>query len=89
MQYKFWTVPKGVSLKDVELPENLAGYNTYKVRVFRPVRSPRPPLPPGSGLAPDTKSGYTYFVAIPEGKGAHDFPKSLAKHEKKLKKYGY
>ena len=30
-----------------------------------------------------------YFVAIPEGKGAHDFAKSLAEHEKKLKKYGY
>ena len=37
-----------------------------------------------AALVPDTKSGFTYFVAIPEGKGAHDFSKSLAEHEKKL-----
>ena len=42
-----------------------------------------------AALDPDTKSGYTYFVAIPGGKGAHDFSKSLAEHEKKLRQYGY
>jgi UPF0755 protein len=42
-----------------------------------------------AALAPDTKSKYTYFVAIPEGGGAHDFSKSVAEHERKLQKYGY
>ena len=90
VKYKFWTVPKGGSLKDVELPEKLAGYNTYKVRGLPPGPIATPTFASlEAALAPDTKSGYTYFVAIPEGKGAHDFSKSLAEHEKKLKKYGY
>lgn len=90
VKYKFWTVPKGVSLKDVGLPEKLAGYNTYKVRGLPPGPIATPTLASlEAALAPDTKSGYTYFVAIPEGKGAHDFSKSLAEHERKLKKYGY
>lgn len=89
-QYVFWTVPQGASLRDQELPEKLAGYNTYVV----------PGLPPGpiatpslvsldAALNPDTKSGYTYFVAIPDGDGAHDFSKSSAEHERKLREYGY
>jgi UPF0755 protein len=90
VKYKFWTVPKDVKLKDVELPEKLAGFNTYKVRGLPPGPLATPTLASlEAALAPDTKSGYTYFVAIPEGKGAHDFSKSLAEHEKKLKKYGY
>ncbi len=90
VKYKFWTVPKGVKLSDVALPENLAGFNTYKVRGLPPGPIATPTLASlEAALAPDTKSGYTYFVAIPEGKGAHDFSKSLAEHEKKLKKYGY
>jgi UPF0755 protein len=90
VKYKFWTVPEGVKLKDVELPEELAAYNTYKVRGLPPGPIATPTVASlEAALAPDTKSGYTYFVAIPEGKGAHDFSKSLAEHEKKLKKYGY
>ena len=57
-------------------------------------------LPPGpiatpslasldAALNPNTKAGYTYFVAIPNGGGAHDFSKTLAEHQQKLKKYGY
>jgi UPF0755 protein len=89
-QYVFWTVPQGASLRDQALPEKLAAYNTYVV----------PGLPPGpiatpslasldAALKPDTKSGYTYFVAIPDGDGAHDFSKSSAEHERKLREYGY
>jgi UPF0755 protein len=89
-QYVFWTVPAGPSLRDQVLPESLAGYNTYVV----------PGLPPGpistpslasldAALSPNTKAGYTYFVAIPNGDGAHDFSKSLAEHERKLREYGY
>jgi UPF0755 protein len=89
-KYVFWTVPKNGSLADQPLPDDLAGYNTYKVQGLPPA----PIATPGVGsidaaLNPDTKSGYTYFVAIPNGDGAHDFSKSLAEHQQKLKKYGY
>lgn len=89
-QYKFWTIPTDGSLKDQPLPDSLAGYNTYVVRGLPPGPIATPSLASlDAALAPDTKSGFTYFVAIPEGKGAHDFSKSLAEHEQKLKKYGY
>jgi UPF0755 protein len=91
-KYVFWTVPEGPGLRDQPLPEDLDGYNTYKY----------PGLPPGpidsptvdsidAALAPDTKSGLKFFVAIPDSdpKGAHDFSKTLAEHERKLRKYGY
>jgi UPF0755 protein len=88
-QYVFWTVPEG-GVRDVELPEALAGYNTYKVRGLPPAPIATPTIESiDAALQPDTKSGYTYFVAIPDGKGAHDFSKSLAEHEEKLRKYGY
>lgn len=88
-KYTFWTVPEG-PLKDQVLPDSLAGYNTYVA----------PGLPPGpiatptlasieAALEPNTKTGYLYFVAIPDGGGAHDFSKTLAQHNRKLVKYGY
>jgi UPF0755 protein len=89
-QYVFWTVPEGVPLKDQQLPERLAGYNTYAVQGLPPGPIATPSLPSiEAALAPDTKSGFTYFVAIPEGEGAHDFSKSSDEHERKLRKYGY
>ena len=39
--------------------------------------------------APDTEEGYLYFVAIPDGGGAHAFAKTYAGHQKNLEKYGY
>jgi UPF0755 protein len=87
--YVFWTVPEG-GIKDQQLPASLAGYNTYVVRGLPPAPIATPTLASlDAALEPDTRSGYTYFVAIPDGKGAHDFSKTLAEHEKKLKKYGY
>ena len=88
-KYVFWTVPDG-GIRNLELPERLAGFDTYKVRGLPPAPIATPSLASlDAALAPNTKAGYTYFVAIPEGKGAHDFSKSLAEHEKKLRKYGY
>jgi peptidoglycan lytic transglycosylase G len=88
-QYVFWTVPEG-GIKSQQLPEALAGFDTYSVRGLPPAPIATPTLESiDAALAPNTKSGYTYFVAIPGGKGAHDFSKSLAEHEKKLRQYGY
>jgi UPF0755 protein len=89
-KYVFWTVPENGSLKDQDLPERLAGYNTYLVRGLPPAPIATPSLASlDAALAPDTKAKYTYFVAIPDGDGAHDFSKSVQEHERKLEKYGY
>lgn len=90
VKYVFWTVPEGASLANQPLPATLAGYNTYVVRGLPPGPIATPTVTSiDAALAPDLKSGFTYFVAIPKGKGAHDFSKSLAEHQAKLKKYGY
>lgn len=88
-QYVFWTVPEA-PMSEVALPEELAGYNTYLL----------PGLPPGpiatpmltsidAALAPDTKDGYIYFLAIPDGGGTHAFAKTAKEHNANRKKYGY
>jgi UPF0755 protein len=89
-QYVFWTVPGGGPIKDQPLPDRLAGYNTYLVAGLPPGPIATPSLASlDAALTPDTASGYTYFVAIPNGDGAHDFSKSSEEHERKLRKYGY
>jgi UPF0755 protein len=88
-QYVFWTVPE-TPMAQIELPEDLAGYNSYIV----------PGLPPGpiatptlasidAALKPDTKDKYIYFLAIPDGGGAHVFAKTKAQHDKNKAEYGY
>jgi UPF0755 protein len=88
-KYVFWTVPEG-GIKAQVLPESLAGYDTYAVRGLPPGPIATPTIASiDAALRPDTKSKFTYFVAIPDGNGAHDFSKSLAEHERKLREYGY
>ncbi|HEY6568963.1 MAG TPA: endolytic transglycosylase MltG [Candidatus Limnocylindrales bacterium] len=88
-KYVFWTVPKD-GIKGQVLPESLAGFDTYQVRGLPPAPIATPTIASiDAALRPDTKSKYTYFVAIPDGNGAHDFSKSLAEHEQKLREYGY
>ena len=88
-QYVFWTVPEA-PLRDVVLPDSLAGYNSYLL----------PGLPPGpiatptvasldAALAPDTAETYIYFLAIPDGSGAHVFAKTKKEHDANRKEYGY
>lgn len=87
--YVFWA-PLGVALADVELPEELAGYQTYQKRGLVPGPIVSPSVASiDAALKPDTKSGYYYFVAIPDGEGAHDFSKTLKEHQRKLREYGY
>jgi UPF0755 protein len=89
VDYTFWE-PPGVALADVPLPPDLEKYNTYRNRGL----PPGPICSPGitsinAALSPDTKSGFLFFVAIPDGNGAHDFSKTLEEHQDKLRKYGY
>lgn len=88
-QYFFWKVPDG-GIKAQVVPDDLAGYDTYTVRGLPPGPIATPTVASiDAALHPDTKSKYTYFVAIPDGDGEHDFSKSLAEHEQKLREYGY
>jgi UPF0755 protein len=91
-QFVFWDpgrIPDG-GYRNLELPGELAAYNTYAVRG----------LPPGpictpsadsidAALNPDLDAGFSFFVAIPEGDGRHDFSKTIREHQEKLEKYGY
>jgi UPF0755 protein len=87
--YSFW-VPPGVSLADVALPEELQGYQTYQVPGLIPGPICTPSLPSiDAALEPDTADKYLYFLAIPEGKGAHAFAKTSQEHDVNRKKYGY
>jgi UPF0755 protein len=88
-RYTFWK-PLGRPLAEVDLPEELAGYNTYRVPglVPGPIASPTV-ASIDAALAPDTADGYYYFVLIPDGGGRHDFSKTFEEHKAKLRKYGY
>jgi UPF0755 protein len=88
-EYVFWTVPEA-ALAEIELPEALAGYNSYVI----------PGLPPGpiatptiasidAALDPNTEDKYIYFLAIPEGNGAHVFAKTKKEHDANRAEYGY
>jgi UPF0755 protein len=87
--YFFWS-PPGVPLASIDFPEEIAGYQTYQVRglIPGPIVSPTA-ASIDAAVNPDTEDGYLYFVAIPDGDGAHDFSKTLREHERKLREYGY
>jgi UPF0755 protein len=87
--FSFW-VPPGVALADVQVPEALQGYQTYQTPGLIPGPIVTPSLPSiDAALAPDTTEKYIYFLAIPEGEGAHVFSKTAKQHESNRKKYGY
>ena len=87
--YFFWN-PPGVPLASIDFPEEIAGYQTYQVRGLIPGPIVSPTVASiDAAIDPDTEDGYLYFVAIPDGDGAHDFSKTLREHERKLREYGY
>ncbi len=87
--YYFWKVP-AQKMADITLTGALAGYQTYKVAGLIPGPICSPSLASiNAALQPDTQDGYLYFVAIPNGNGAHAFARTLAEHNANLKKYGY
>jgi peptidoglycan lytic transglycosylase G len=88
-RYVFWT-PPGVSLSDVVVPEELQGYQTYQTPGLIPGPIVTPSLPSiDAALEPDTADKYLYFLAIPDGGGAHVFAKTKQEHDANRKKYGY
>ncbi len=87
--YFFWN-PPGVPLASIDFPEEIAGYQTYQVRGLIPGPIVSPTVASiDAAISPDTEDDYLYFVAIPDGDGAHDFSKTLREHERKLREYGY
>ena len=87
--YFFWSVPEG-NLKDITVSEDLTGYQTYQVRGLIPAPICTPTVSSiDAALIPNTEDGYLYFLAIPEGEGAHEFAKTLEEHNANKRKYGY
>jgi UPF0755 protein len=88
-KYLFWSPPE-VPMKEVVVPPELAGYQTYLNPGLIPGPIATPTLPSiDAALQPDTEDKYLYFVAIPDGGGAHSFAKDNASFQKLLKEYGY
>jgi UPF0755 protein len=89
VNYFFWSVPDG-GLANVQVSEDLSGYQTYQNRGLIPGPICSPSVASiDAALAPDTEAGYLYFLAIPDGAGQHVFAKTLAEHNANRKKYGY
>jgi len=65
-----WWAPLQSAGIDVQLPAELAGYQSYKVKGLPPAPISSPRIASIAGVAaPDVKSGYYYFVAgCPNGK---------------------
>jgi UPF0755 protein len=88
-EYAFWS-PPGVPLADVQLPDALQGFQTYQTPGLIPWPICTPSLPSiDAALEPDTADKYIYFLAIPDGDGAHAFAKTKAEHDENRRKYGY
>ncbi len=88
-EYVFWTVPEAPMAK-LDLPESLLGYDTYTQAGLPPGPIATPTLKSiDAALSPNTKDKFIYFLAIPDGGGAHVFAKTSAQHEKNKAEYGY
>ncbi len=88
-EYSFWNVPPD-PLASIDFPASIAGYQTYREKGMFPGPICTPTVTSiDAALAPATKAGYLYFVAIPGGDGKHDFSKTYEEHLRKLRAYGY
>ena len=85
-----WWPKLTVSGGEVSLPEALAGYQSYLVKGLPPSPIASPRIASIAGVAaPDTASGYYYFVAACPGgtrDGSHYFAKNLAGQEANIAK---
>jgi UPF0755 protein len=85
-----WWEPLEVGGADVELPPELAGYQSYQVKGLPPTPISAPRIASIAAVAvPDTASGYYYFVAAcPNGdrNGSHYFARTLGEHNANIAK---
>jgi UPF0755 protein len=85
--YVFWDALK--QSLPASLPAALAGYNTYKSRGLPPGPICSPAVPSiEAALAPDTSTGYLFFIAKGDGSGSSAFAKTKAEHDRNVAKYG-
>jgi UPF0755 protein len=88
-QITWWSALQSSGV-DVVLPDALARYQTYKVKGLPPTPISAPRIASIAGVAaPDTASGFFYFVAAcPNGvrDGSHYFAKSLAEQNANIAK---
>jgi UPF0755 protein len=86
-QYNFWA-PFGGQLKDAAFPPELQGYQTYQVAGLMPGPICTPSVESiDAALAPNTKTGYLFFVAKNDGSDTHAFAKTYAEQLANQKKY--
>jgi cell division protein YceG involved in septum cleavage len=84
--YFFWNNLK-VKIADLQVPKDLQGYQTYQVTglIPGPISSPTTE-DIAAALNPNTKTGYLYFLALPNS-GSNVFAKTLAEQTANIKKY--
>jgi UPF0755 protein len=88
VSYVFWAPIKG-GLTDDELPPDLAPYNTYTHAGLPPGPIDTPSLPSiDAALAPNTSTGYLFFIAKGDGSNETAFAKTYKDHLKNVAKYG-
>ena len=86
-QYVFWAAAQRAQLP-VPLPADLAGYNTYTSKGLPPGPICSPALASiDAALAPNTKTGYLFFIAKGDGSGTSAFAKTQAEHDQNVEKY--
>lgn len=89
-EYVFWKVPEDIALKDIVLPDELRGFQTYTQPGLIPAPIVTPTLASiDAALHPDTADKFIYFLAIKDGKGAHVFAKTIEEHNKNRREQGY
>jgi UPF0755 protein len=87
-EFFFWSLPGG-PLADVQVTEELQGYQTYQTAGLIPGPISTASLASiDAALDPDQADGYLYFVLIPDSR-EHAFAKNLKQHNANLVKYGY
>ena len=88
-EYTFWKPPGGL-LRDVQLPTDLQGFQTYQTAGLMPGPICTPTAASiDAALHPNTKTGYLFFLAKHDGTDTHAFARTKAEHDANLKKYGY
>jgi UPF0755 protein len=85
--FVFWS-PPGRAMAEVQLPDDLFGYQSYRSRGLPPTPIRSPTLTSIMGvLEPDTAEGYLYFVAKADGTNSHAFARTWEEHLANIERY--